>query len=206
MADFDASKLYTLREAAKEGHTLTLGEFNGNLSFTVWPHRNSGQRGPAGKISLTVVVRSMLSDMLRLAIKNVTPETSTHIDMTEYDMKTKQSRPVGRVHVGRDNKNIIYIGIEMAGGPMLKFPFRTGLGVDASGVLEEPAASAALAHTFLNDLNNVYPVLAGMKKPMRDRQGGGGGNSGGYNNRPANNSSPARNSSSDESSDDEIPF
>ena len=192
--NYDHNRLYSLTAAGEKGTALRLESFRGRLSFGVFQDNK-----PPVKIQLPQGMTTVIVYALEKLLDGGPNATPIKISLSKFDIQTKTSTPDGDIVIGRDEKNMLYIGVWKPGvgaDGKLKFPLRLPLSFDVSADIDAVQQSVLAARDLITTLNHdarVAAVVSSFKRKMPP--GGGGGNRFGSN---------ARGGTSSAAVDDEI--
>ena len=177
--DYDHNRLYSLTAMGEKGSRLQLEVFRGRVGFAI-----SQENKPMIKIGFQQSMISMICHALEKQLTAGPGAQPIKISLTKYDIQTKTSTDDGAVVIGRDDKNLIYIGVWKAGvgqDGKMKFPLRLPLSVDVSADIDAVEQSVIAAKDFITVLNHearTASVLSSWKRRM-PAGGAGGGRFGG---------------------------
>lgn len=130
MSELDLRNMMRLTCPMDKKISMTLGVFQGHGGISVFMQDN-----PKPLFRTTLSNRRDTGIIVQLLQKLLTagPDTKYTISVTEWDREAKKAVSTGSLILGRDDKNIPYIGVSGAGMPQsYKFPFYGSLRFDTS--------------------------------------------------------------------------
>ena len=173
-AELDHNNIISLTAEGDRTTQLRIGVWQGNASISVWA--NSKQ------IFRTAAPRALLEDMADQLQKIVlgAPGSKENFTFSRWDNETKKLVALGSLTVGRDDKALIYLGIQAPNNPPVKFLFKSPISFEhGTTPMTDVERSELAARTAIAQLKLDIPIASILTNYKRQHTGGGGGNRGG---------------------------
>lgn len=172
MADLDFGRMATYNAEGDKNTTLQIGVYMGHPSINVWSNRSQVVRIPTPRSFLV-----LMKQLLRKAISGK-PGDKNSVSFTKWDQETKKSTQLGVLYVGRDDKAVIYIGLQVQGHPPTKFPIKAPISFETGEPMSDHQRSELGAETLIEQLTHDIPTAMALtnfkRTDMPNRSGGGG--------------------------------
>jgi hypothetical protein len=177
MPEYDYNRIVSVNAENDKNTSLQMGVWNGNATITVFSNRNQVARLPMNRFFLVDMTRQIR----KLLIGK--PGDKYSWGFTKWDNEAKKSHPVGSLVVGRDDKALIYLGVQVTGHPPMKFLLKTPISFDSSTPMSEVDRSDLAAETLIQQLTVDIPQAIINTTYKRtdiggNRSGSGNGGSG----------------------------
>lgn len=175
MADLNYDRMVSCNADGDRGTTLQIGVYMGLASITVFSNKAIAAKFPLQRAVL-VKVREILSQVL--AGK---PSERGSLQFHKYDFETKKQNPLGSLFIGRDDKALIYLGVQVPNHPHMKFLLRSPLGFDTAEPMSELHRSELAARTVIEQLQYDFPIAilnTSFKREMPNQRSGGAASGG----------------------------
>lgn len=209
--ELDYNKMLTLKAVDEKDVSLQIGVWGGLAQLTVWQGNGPFKWKMANGIDKLAPYITMLERAI-----NLKPDQDISMNFMEskFDKSAGKSTRtlLGTMIVGRDEKNILYIGLSgTAFQKPLKFPIRGAFNTDISSFADAGEASTIAAYGILNLFKFGIPaamIATSYKREFKgnDNRGGGNRGGGGYNGGRSDSRSGGYGSDRGSSIDDEIPY
>lgn len=161
---YDHNRLFNVNAEGNKDISLMLSVFGGSLSFSIFvkgegrPHKLSLSSGGA---------MALFKRILKQAI-NGSPNCKETMIFNSWDAVSKKANQTGSLTVGRDDRNMIYIGVTMPALTATKFVIKTGLGVDLSTPLSDIDKSVLAAEELVMKLETIVPTAMAITSFKRE--------------------------------------
>ena len=152
MADYDHSRIVSFNSENDKNTSFQLGVYMGHPSITVWSNRSQIVRFATPRSYLV-----LMKQFLRKALDGK-PGESDAVIFTKWDQDTKKSVQLGVLYVGRDDKAVIYIGLQAQGHAAIKFPLKTPMSFDTKEPMSDRRKSELMAETLIEQLTYDIPM------------------------------------------------
>jgi hypothetical protein len=179
VTELNFDRIVNLNAESDKKTSLNIGVWKGNASLTIFADGRQAVRIPLNRHAL-VSLEEGLSGILAAA----QPSTKTSWAFNKWDNETKKSSQLGAVYIGRDDKALLYVGIQAPGITSLKFPIKTPISFDkGENPLSDLHRSELGGRTLLKQLSTDIPfaILLTSEKRTDMRTGGNGGGGNGNN-------------------------
>ena len=176
MAELNFDRIISLNSDNEKGVSLQIGVYGGYASLTVWDENKKG--GPTARFPLNRAALVLLKEHLHKALSGA-PKVQNSIPFSKWDRETRTSIQLGGIFVGRDEKALLYFGIQTPKNPPQKFPLRVPITVDSGESLTDVQRSELSARTVIDQLTTDIPVALMITSFKRENTGRPGGSSSG---------------------------
>jgi hypothetical protein len=169
VADYDHGRIININADGDRATTLSIGVFQGNASLVVFSNKQSVARFPLARAALTKI------KMVLIELIPAPPGSKKSYPFTKYDMDTKKSIDLGSLTVGKDDKGLIYFGIQVPHHPAMKFILKSPLAFDSSEPMSDMEKSILETHATIDKLTHDFPMalqLTSFKRDPNIRSGG----------------------------------
>ena len=180
--DLNTSGLLSLTAEGNRDISLSLGVYQGNVSFTIFVKGNP----PTYKVSLNHLTASLFKRTLRKVVATAAPGKRMSITLRDFDGEQRKWNPTGTMTIGIDDNNVLYLEPSGKGlSERQKFPVRIPGSWDFSNCeYTEREIIEICAEAILDIFNQDVPASRALTRVKRKPGQGGGGNrngGGGYN-------------------------
>lgn len=172
MADreYDHNNILRLTSEADKKVSLQLGVYNGYASITIRDDKDTIVRFSLPR-SFLVFLKEELHKVLA-----GTPSFRKSAAFNKWDNEAKKVTQLGNIYVGRDDKAIIYLGIQAPGRTAIKFVLKTPFSFDSGEPLTDVQKSELTARTLIEQLTVDIPtamIITSFKREGFPQKGGG---------------------------------
>lgn len=176
-SDLSFDRMWSATADKDRETTVSIGVYRGRATLVVF----AGRGGPP-KLRLPLPRQhNVLFRQVFNTVRKSGPDSSITIPVQEWDPQMKKMNSIASVTFGFDSSNQPYLGLTATGFSATKFPIRTDLKWDVSGI-QELNSSALAVDSFLSALDNTIQAmnLTNFKFDPAQKSGSGGrGNVGG---------------------------
>ena len=149
---------------------LNLSVYRGGTAFTVFRKGNKPLR-----VGLDRVKLFKLAEMVNQAIAG-SPNLKAAMNTSTFDPDSKKWTLANTVTIGKDDKNLIYIGITaLSGSVSYKFIVKSPISWDMSDPMDDVARSHIASKALVEKLKFDIPMAMVVTKFKREAQAGGSG-------------------------------
>jgi uncharacterized membrane protein YgcG len=191
MEQFDKMQIPKIAAYSQENESLSISVFNGKVNMTIFPPRDSGQKGIIHKLSLTLDGFAALKKVMKKVAAGQ-PGNKTPMIFQKYNRDAKKYEHDSALIFGKDEKQVFFFEFQFThngNSKSIKFdmkcPNSMTVGADIMSDAEKSSIRMAALYIFLDDIAPTAMLLSGKKyNPngyKKSGGGGGGGNSGGGN-------------------------
>lgn len=178
MPELNFDKIISLNAEGDKATSASIGVFNGYASLTVWSSSLKG--APLVRIPLGRATLVKLRHDLQKLINSGKPGDNFGYNFSKWDNETKTSSNIGSVRMGRDDKALFAIGVQIPKHPPIKFVLKTPISFDTSEAMSDVQRSELAAQTMVDQLTYDVPYALALTSFKREAQrSGGNGGSGG---------------------------
>ena len=152
VAELDYNNLFKATAEGDKDTSMSIGVFKGNASIVVFKAKESR---PAIKIGLPGEGRVIL---MKDARKILTGGPDQHISRTIYkwNPEEKKMESAGTIIIGRNDRNVAFIGISGPSFTGVRFPFRISGAWSSESMTESEKSEFGLEH-FINVIERDVP-------------------------------------------------
>lgn len=173
--ELDFGGIINLNADGDKATSLIIGVYQKNASLAVFSNKKMIARFPFPRTFISMF-KHKLEGVMKAA-----PGTKVNCVFSKYDNDTKKSSGIGNMIIGKDDKSIMYLGIQAPNHPNMKFLMKTPLSFDLSDPMSDADRSLVAAQTIVDQLTIDIPNAISATSFKRDAGGfssGGGSSSG----------------------------
>jgi len=172
MPEYDYNRMVSMTAENDKNTSLQIGVWNGNATVTVFANRNQVARLPLNRFGLVDLARQLRKILVGK------PGDKYSWNFTKWDNETKKSHAIGSLVIGRDEKALIFFGVQAPGHAGMKFVLKTTMSVDSSTPMSDVDKSDLAAETIIQQLTIDIPqAMVNTMFKRTDINGGRGGGS-----------------------------
>ena len=169
VADYDHNRMVNIGAEGDRSTSLSIGVYQGNASLVVFANKANVARFSLNRQRLVQIKEELIS------LITAAPGTKTHVPFTKWDIDSKKSIPIGNLFIGKDDKSVIYFGVQTPGHPPIKFSIKVGLGIDGAEPYTDAQKSVLAVKTIIDQFTTDIPYAMTLTSVKKNNVGGSGG-------------------------------
>ena len=148
VTELDFNNIINIQADGDRNTVFKVGVWQGNANITVWSNNTQVFRTNAPRTFLKLL-RESLESILAGKPSDKKPHT-----LSRWDRDAKKFVPLGSLQIGRDDKAMIYFGVQAPGHPPMKFILKAPVSFDTDPPMSDVQRSELSARTVLEQLKD----------------------------------------------------
>lgn len=164
MADkeLDFNRMISINSDGDKTISLSIGVYQGNASLVVFSNKQLAAKFSFPRSFITKLKLQMIS------LISAAPGTKVNFTFSKWDADAKKSITIGNLIVGKDDKSILFFGVQVPNHPSMKFPMKSQISFDLSEPMSDPDRSVLAAQTIIDQLATDIPMALQLTSFKRD--------------------------------------
>lgn len=167
--ELDHNRIINLTAEGDKATSFSAGVYQGGMSAVVFSNKQLVTKF-ALPLSCVVMVIEKLTNLLTAAPGG----PKVNIIFNVYNNDLKKAEPKGNLVLGKDDKGLIYFGVQAPNHPPMKFIPKTPMSFDLSEPMSDIEKNHLMIRTIIKQLDLCFPVASMLTSFKRDPMRSGG--------------------------------